>query len=42
MFTSHAYMKMCRHEDNIVDQALKLANSNIKAAEQLEGDLQVY
>ena len=33
MMTSHAYMKMCKHKENIVDQALRLANDNIKEAE---------
>lgn len=40
--TSQHYTKMCKKQDSIEDQALKLATENIKVAEDLEGDLQIY
>jgi len=40
--TSSHYVKMCKKKDAIEDEALKLATENIKMAEDLQGDLQVY
>ena len=33
---------MCKKKDALEDEALKLAADNIKMAENLEGDLQIY
>ena len=40
--TSNNYIKACKTKDNIEDETLKLATNNIKMAEDLEGDLQIY
>ena len=40
--TSNNYIKACKTKDNIEDDTLKLATNNIKMAEDLEGDLQIY
>lgn len=37
--TSNPYVRFTKYKDNIEDTALKLATDNVKAAEQLEGDL---
>ena len=40
--TSNHYVRMCKTKDNIEDQTLKTATDNIKMAEDLEGDQQIY
>ena len=40
--TSNHYVRMCKTKDNMEDQALKTATENIKMAEDLEGDQQIY
>lgn len=40
--TSNLYVRFCKQKDGVEDQTLFTANKNIKAAEDLEGDLQVY
>ena len=40
--TSSLYVRFCKLKDGIEDQTLFTANENIKDAEDLEGDLQVY
>ena len=42
LMTSENYLRICKKKSTFEDQALKLSNENIKVAEQLEGDLQVY
>jgi hypothetical protein len=40
--TSQQYVKFCKLKDGIEDQALFIANENIKDAEDLEGDQSIY
>ena len=40
--TSNNYIKACKTKDGIEDETLKLATDNVKMAEDLEGDLQIY
>ena len=40
--TSTNYVRVCKAKDNIEDQALKTATENIRGAEDLEGDIQIY
>ena len=35
-------MRLCKQKDHIEDQALLIANENIKDAEDLEGDQDIY
>ena len=38
LMTSNAFLTMCKKKDNVEDETLRLANENIKLAEQLEQD----
>ena len=40
--TSNHYVTINKHKDGLEDQALRTATENIKQAEDLEGDLQIY
>ena len=40
--TSNAFLQMCKKKDGIEDETLKLANENIKLAQQLEEDATKY
>lgn len=40
--TGSHFVKMCKKQDAMEDEALKIATENIKLAEELEGDLQIY
>ena len=40
--TSQSYVHLLKHKDGIEDAAIKLASDNIKMAESLEEDLQIY
>ena len=42
LLTSHASIKLLKQKESLEDQALRTANENIKLAEQLESDAQVY
>merc|ERR1719469_1838211 len=42
LMSSNAYLTMCKKKDGIEDETLKLANENIKLAEQLEQDHKNY
>ena len=40
--TSQSYVALLKHKDAMEDQALQMATDNIKQAEILEDDLQIY
>ena len=40
--TSNAFLQMCKKKDGVEDETLKLANENIKLAQQLEEDATKY
>lgn len=40
--TSANYVRVCKVKDNLEDQTLKVATENLRTAEDLEGDLQIY
>ena len=42
LMTSNAFLTMCKKKDNVEDETLRLANENIKLAEQLEQDSKNY